>query len=78
MPAAILIGIAFAVLSGAARAISTLAGCPMFPPNHIWNTPVDSAPVHPDSASYVATIGAAAHLHPDFGTVYQGAPIGIP
>ncbi len=27
----------------------TLAGCPVFPADHVWNTPVDHLPVHPNS-----------------------------
>ncbi len=61
--------------SGAAPAIG---GCPVFPPDSIWNTRVDTLPVHPQSAAWVATIGSAKPLHPDFGTVYAGAPNGIP
>ena len=33
---------------------------------------------HPQSSAWVATIGAGKPLHPDFGTVYAGAPNGIP
>jgi hypothetical protein len=62
----------------AAGAASGAGGCPLFPPDSIWNTAIDQAPLDDNSAAYVATIGAAAHVHPDFGTVYQGAPIGIP
>ena len=50
----------------------------MFPAESIWNARVDALPVHPQSAAWVATIGAAKPLHPDFGTVYAGAPNGIP
>jgi hypothetical protein len=64
--------------AAAAHASSGAGGCPLFPPDSIWNTAVDEAPVDANSAAYVATIGATAHVHPDFGTVYQGAPIGIP
>jgi hypothetical protein len=56
----------------------TLAGCPLFPPDHALNTRIDDLPVHPRSADYIASIGAATRLHADFGTVYQGAQIGIP
>jgi hypothetical protein len=52
--------------------------CDLFPPDNIWNTRVDSLPAHPQSAQYIQSIGANTHLHPDFGTVWQGAPIGIP
>ncbi len=55
-----------------------IAGCPVFPANNIWNTPVDSLPVDPNSAVYINTIGADGFLHPDFGTEWDGAPIGIP
>jgi hypothetical protein len=34
--------------------------------------------VHPNSAAYVNFIGTAKFLHPDFGTFWNGAPIGIP
>ena len=53
-------------------------GCAVFPANNVWNTPVDKLPVHPNSDIFVATISATKGVHPDFGTVYDGAPIGIP
>jgi hypothetical protein len=55
-----------------------LAGCPLFPADHALNTRIDTLPVHARSADYIASIGAATRLHPDFGTVYEGAQIGIP
>jgi len=60
----------------AARAQNT--GCPVFPPDNVWNTPVESLPVHSRSDTYITAIGKTLGLHPDFGTVYQGAPNGIP
>lgn len=56
----------------------TLIGCPLFPTDNVWNSAIDSLPVDPNSSAYVATIGAAKPLHADFGTVYNGAPNGIP
>ena len=54
-------------------------GCALFPPDNIWNTPVDSLPVDPNSVAYVATIGGSRTLHPDFGSgLWEGGPIGIP
>ena len=53
-------------------------GCPVFPGDNIWNVPVDTLPVDPASDVYVETIGAGSGVHPDFGTVYMGAPNGIP
>ena len=35
-------------------------------------------PVDPNSANLIASIGLNTGLHPDFGTVYNGAPNGIP
>jgi len=58
---------------------TTQLTCPLFPADNIWNAPVDTLPVHPNSDAYVNTIGATANLHPDFGAgQWQGAPIGIP
>ena len=57
----------------------TLAGCPIFPVDNVWNTPVDQLPVDGNSATYITTIGATKTFHPDFGAaVYDGGPIGIP
>lgn len=48
-------------------------------PDSFWHAPVDTLPVHPDSARYVASIGAAEPLHPDFGAgLVDGEPFGIP
>lgn len=57
----------------------TIGGCPAFPADSIWNTPVAQLPVDPRSADYVNSIGAAGTLHPDFGAgEYEGVPMGIP
>jgi hypothetical protein len=53
-------------------------GCTVFPADNAWNTDISSYPVHSRSAAWVASIGAATHLHPDFGTSWDGNPIGIP
>lgn len=56
-----------------------LAGCAIFPSDHIWNTPIDSLPVDKNSSLYVSTIGTDRTFHPDFGSgLYEGQPIGIP
>jgi len=56
------------------------AGFQLFPANNIWNVPVDSAPLHPNSAQWMdISNGHAGHpLHADFGTVYLGHLNGIP
>ena len=56
----------------------TIGSCPVLPPNNIWNVRVDNLAVSPQSSTYVNTIGSGVTLHPDFGTVYNGAPNGIP
>ena len=43
-------------------------GCPILPAEDPLNQEIADAPVNPRSASYVASIGLSAHLHPDFGT----------
>ncbi len=55
----------------------TVGGCPALPADNIWNTRIDSLPVSSFSGSYIASMGSAG-LHPDFGTVWNGAPNGIP
>jgi len=40
---------------------------PLFPPTNWWNTDISTAPVDPDSASFINYIGASRKLHPDFG-----------
>jgi len=69
---------ALAVASSAVLASATLSIPPLFPANNIWNTPIDGLPVDLRSDAYVTTIGATRSLHPDFGTVYNSAPNGIP
>ena len=59
-----------------------VAGCAVFPADHIWNVPIDALPVDVNSAAYVTTIGADEYVHADFGSGEwppgSGAPIGIP
>jgi len=52
--------------------------CPIFPADNAWNTDISGLKVHASSQSFIASIGAGESLHADFGTVYEGAPNGIP
>lgn len=53
--------------------------CPMFPADSYWSADVRGLPVHPRSAAWVASIGAGAEVHMDFGSgTWDGGPIGIP
>ena len=56
-----------------------LAGCPVFPADNVWNTPVNTLPLDGMSGTYIQTIGANEHFHADFGSgTWGGFPIGIP
>ncbi len=57
----------------------TLANCAMFPANNYWNARVDSLPPHPQSDSWIDSIGRDEGFHMDFGSgEWDGGPIGIP
>lgn len=56
----------------------SLKGRRLFPPDNPWNRDVSHDPVDPNSDAIIASIGVDKRLHPDFGTVWQGAPSGIP
>jgi len=57
----------------------TIANCPMFPANSIWNARVDSLPTHPMSDSWIDSIGRDENFHMDFGSgEWDGGSIGIP
>jgi hypothetical protein len=60
--------------------VQTLPGtrCPVFPADNPWNQRVDKLPVATNSPAEIARIGVGNAVHPDFGTVYGGAPNGIP
>ncbi len=67
----------FYVLSTSPAAYSqqVIQGCSVFPANNVWNTRIDKLPVDVNSATYVRSLGAATHLHPDLGT---NSTYGIP
>jgi hypothetical protein len=50
----------------------------MFPADNAWNTDISADPLDPASATLISACGGTAALHPDFGTVFNGAPNGIP
>ncbi len=57
---------------------ASLGGRRVFPADNPWNTDISQEPVDPKSEVLIAGIGLAKGLHPEFGTVYRGAPNGIP
>ena len=40
---------------------------PLLPTDNWWNTDITSAPVDPNSASFISFIGNSRGMHPDFG-----------
>ena len=48
------------------QAAQTFGGCPVFPADNYWNTRIDGLAVNARSDAWVAAIGAATTLHPDF------------
>src|SRR3954447_8101311 len=64
-------------MAPAERKLSNIGGCPMFPVDNAWNTPVDNLPVRARSAETIAKIQSVGgdNLHPDFG---ENPDYGIP
>ncbi len=56
---------------------AALGGRRPFPADNAWNADISAAPVDPRSSTLIASCGLR-NLHPDFGTVWDGAPNGIP
>jgi len=82
------VGMMVGALTGLFPAVSTaqvpdlgidasLHGKPIFPPDNPWNTDISMAPVDPNSANLIASMGLTSPLHPDFGTTFQHKPIGM-
>ena len=57
---------------------SALGNIQIFPADNPWNTDISNEDIDPNSDYIIAGIGNDIHLHPDFGTVWENAPIGIP
>ncbi len=57
---------------------ASIVGQQVFPRDNPWNTDISRYSVDPNSDALIASIGLTTGLHPDFGTVYNGAPNGIP
>jgi hypothetical protein len=57
---------------------ASLHGKQVFPSDNPWNQDISAMPVDANSNNLISSIGINTTLHPDFGTVYNGAPNGIP
>lgn len=66
------------IFSALGNGSGDLGGHAIFPAGDPWRTDVSGAPLDARSDSLIANCGPAKGLHPDFGTVYAGAPNGIP
>ncbi len=64
--------------SSASGAAPSLGSCPIFPADSAWNRDVSALPLHARSDAFIDSIGRSDRVHPDFGTEWEGAPIGIP
>jgi hypothetical protein len=56
----------------------TTGNLQVFPADNPWNTDISKVATDPNSDNIIAGIGNDVHLHPDFGTVWENSPIGIP
>lgn len=56
----------------------SLKECAVFPKDHIWNIPVDTLPIAPNSDAYVRSIGLNRRLIANFGPPRLGGYDGIP
>jgi hypothetical protein len=72
--------LAAALASPRLQAQPTVAGCPIFPSNNVWNRPVDTLPKTGNSDTLIESMGADLSLHADFGagTGRRGETPGIP
>ena len=76
------LAVAASLLHGTPGQATPLPGapaCPMTPADSFWHADVTALPVHPQSATWVASVGTTAKLKADFGSgTWDGGPIGIP
>jgi hypothetical protein len=72
------VALASSAAAGTSPRLPEAPKCPIFPASNVWNKRVDKLPVAANSQAIIDSIGADTGLHPDFGTVWQGKPNGIP
>lgn len=68
----------FATLNFNAYNSPSIGNLQVFPSDNPWNWDISKYEIHPNSTAYINSVGANTSLHPDFGTVWNGAPNGIP
>lgn len=57
-----------ALAKAPSAAAPRVGSCPILPASNPLNKDISHAPLDPNSARYIESIGAAIHLHADFGT----------
>jgi hypothetical protein len=57
---------------------TSLGSVQIFPADNPWNIDISKEATDPNSDNIIAGIGNNINLHPDFGTVWENSPIGIP
>jgi len=61
-----------------AQTVATPCGdVAMFPADNPWNQDISKLPVHPKSAQYLAKMNPSKGIKPDFGTFWEGRPMGM-
>jgi len=58
--------------------ITNVGDLQIFPSDNPWNKDISGEETDPNSDVLIASIGKEVHLHPDFGTTWEGSAIGIP
>lgn len=71
------LGLSFSIPIHAAQS-ADLGSIGIFPADNYWHWDISGYQVHPNSDNFVNSVGKNTGLHPDFGSVYEGAPMGIP
>lgn len=68
-----------AAASLSAASTPAISGCSVFPSTNVWNTPVNTLPVDPNSAAYIASMNATkSTIYPDFNTILTwGMPYNV-
>ncbi len=56
---------------------TSFKGRRFFPDDNAWNQDISKSPVDPNSNNLIASIGLDRNIHPDFGSFWDGKPMGF-
>lgn len=76
--AGLIIGLLLTRSAAVAGESPNVGNLQVFPADNPWNWDISAYSVHPNSDNFIKSVGEDVTLHPDFGTVWNGAPNGIP